>query len=107
VSRVVDLDEAIRNAGIPIEGVSYKTGGTPRIDFKPGATPAQRNQAQALADAFDFTPKQPFSMVRLVNDILALAPADQTKLFAAVAAQVLRAQPDFARKVGIALDGEH
>ena len=46
------LDWTLKQAGIPIHGVS--SGPPIRIDFN-GATQAQKDQAQAILDAFDFS----------------------------------------------------
>lgn len=48
------LDQAIRAAGIPIDGVSGVQGNI-RIDFKPEATAQQRTDAQAIVAAFDWS----------------------------------------------------
>jgi hypothetical protein len=47
------FDTSLRQAGIPIDGVSG-SGPSCRIDFKPSATTQQRNDAQAMASAFDW-----------------------------------------------------
>lgn len=49
---VTKLDEAIKAAGIPIDGVSGSTN--TRIDFRTEATEEQRAAAQAIADEWDF-----------------------------------------------------
>lgn len=51
---LIRLDQAIRAAGVPIDGVAG-TQGSVRIDFKAAATGAQRTQAQGIADAFDWS----------------------------------------------------
>jgi len=50
---IIVLDTQIRDAGVPIDGVSDRGDGTYRVDFRPEATPAQRSQAAAIAAAFD------------------------------------------------------
>jgi hypothetical protein len=54
MNMIARLHEAV-SAVAPIEGVSV-TGNTVRIDFLLEATPAQRTQAQAIVDAFDWSP---------------------------------------------------
>jgi hypothetical protein len=56
MSRVTDLDEAIKAAGVPIDGVARLNNGTVRIDFAAEATDEQRTQAQAIAAGWDWTP---------------------------------------------------
>lgn len=58
------FDSLLRDNAIPFDGVSlgssFTQGTKPpglRIDFKPTATEAQRNQANALADSFDWLDK--------------------------------------------------
>ncbi len=46
------LDRLLRAAGIPIVGVSERAGDY-RIDFLPAATPAHRQQAEAIVATFD------------------------------------------------------
>lgn len=48
------LHSSIRNAGIPIDGVSGSSAGV-RIDYQASATPAQRTQAAAIVAAFDWS----------------------------------------------------
>ena len=48
------LDARLRAAGIPIVGVADNgNGGTYRVDFAVGATPAQRGDAAVIVAAFD------------------------------------------------------
>lgn len=50
------VHKALAEAGVPIDGVSVERPGdkrTWRVDFREGATPAQRLAAQAVIDAFD------------------------------------------------------
>jgi hypothetical protein len=48
------LDEAIKAAGVPIDGIGRNADGTPRVVFRPEATDMQRQQAQAILDGWDF-----------------------------------------------------
>jgi hypothetical protein len=48
--RATEITIAILDAGIPIHGVAVD-GSEYRIDFKPEATPEQRQQAADIADA--------------------------------------------------------
>lgn len=50
------LDEAIKAAGVPIDGVGRLLDGTVRIDFRPEATEQQRTQANAIAAGWDWSP---------------------------------------------------
>lgn len=56
-----DVDDVLRSAGIPILGVSCPSDdkATWRVDFAPGATQAQKDQATSLIAAFSpLTPTQ-------------------------------------------------
>lgn len=57
--RISAFDEALRAAGIPIDGVSGVPGPSVRIDFRPEATREQRQQANDLAQAFDWSEPTP------------------------------------------------
>lgn len=47
------LDKKIRDAGIPIHGVTDNGDGTYRVDFKEEATAQQRSDAAAIVAGFD------------------------------------------------------
>lgn len=53
---IARLDSELRAAGVPIDGVS---GGPPpapvRVDYRPGATAAQRDQGAQIVAAFDWS----------------------------------------------------
>lgn len=49
------LDEAIRAAGVPIDGVSGSSAETVRVDYSATATTEQRAAGQAIVDAFDWS----------------------------------------------------
>lgn len=53
------LDQKIRDAGIPIDGVALIDSNTheTRIDFKQEATKDQKDQAQQIVDNFDWSEK--------------------------------------------------
>lgn len=53
---VAALDEAIKSAGVPIDGVARLRDGTVRIDFRPEATDQQKAAAQAIAAGWDWSP---------------------------------------------------
>lgn len=55
--RIADLDQQLRDAGLPIEGVARFPDGTVRVDFIGGnaaATPEQHSTAQTIVAAFDW-----------------------------------------------------
>lgn len=105
IPRLAALDRAIRDAGVPIDGVG-REGGVVRIDFRPEATPAQRATANTIAAGFDFTPRRRRAYAALMTDLAALSAADRTTLVNAVLADFLREHPDFAASFGIAVSGE-
>lgn len=107
--RTERLDAALKAAGIPIHGVSVNHKTTPRtvrVDYAAGATLQQRVDGQAVVDAFDWTQRKPKAQAALLTAIQSLSAADRNKLLAAMAAEFLRENPDFARRLGIALDGD-
>lgn len=107
--RTERLDAALKAAGIPIHGVSVNHKTTPRtvrVDYRDEATARQRADGQAIADAFDWAPRRPKTQAALLTAIQALSATDRNKLLAAMAAEFLREHPDFARKLGITLDGD-
>ncbi len=55
ITRLSRLDDVIRSAGIPINGVSGITQETARVDFKAEATNQQRQQAAAILAGLDWT----------------------------------------------------
>jgi len=50
---VLDLDQKIRNAGIPIDGIGRNSDGSPRVDFHISTTEQQKVQALIIAAAYD------------------------------------------------------
>lgn len=112
------LEKALRAAGIPIEGGTL--GPPVRIDFttrldKDGlpeyvATEEQRAQAYALAEAFDKRPRKTKDSATLASEIQALPGGDRSRLRAAIddeiRARFLQANPDFAKALGIDLEGD-
>lgn len=49
------LDETLRNAGVPIDGVSGGSAETIRVDYSATATPEQVAQGKAIVAAFDWS----------------------------------------------------
>jgi hypothetical protein len=101
MSRVTDLDRAIRALGVPIYGVSRLPGGAVRIDFN-GATAQQMSDAQTLAAGWDWTPRRPRPLAAIRADIAALAAANKQALLEAVAAYLVQQVPDFMSRFGLA-----
>lgn len=90
MSRVADLDEAIRTAGMPIDGVARLNDGTVRIDFHPEATAQQRLDAQAIADGWDWTPLTPVQLLRReATKLMASEQAEDAALMRAVLLVIL------------------
>ncbi len=54
VLSILRLDQTLRAAGIPIDGVSGAQGSV-RIDFQASATAAQRTQADTIVAAFNWS----------------------------------------------------
>lgn len=103
--RLADFDQLLRDGGIPIDGVSG-AGPACRIDFRNEATEAQRSAARQMAQNFDWRERRPKDLQALVGEIQGLPSSQLQTLLAAVAAQVVRGDPQFARRIGVPLDGE-
>lgn len=97
---MVKIGEAIRQAGIPINGLRETAPGVFGIDFRPEATSAQRTQAQTILTNFDRRARRPRSIAALVADINAMTVANRNILLVAVLAQILQRDPQFAIRAG-------
>jgi hypothetical protein len=108
LERTLALEREMRdNRGWPVLGVEYEVGQIPRLVMAPGATEAQRAQAQAmLDDPNNWRLRRRRSYADLMGEITALSAADRNKLLNAVCADFLREHPDFARRFNIAVDGD-
>lgn len=53
VQTILRLDQALRAAGVPIDGVSGAQGSV-RVDYQAAATTAQKTQGAAIVSAFDW-----------------------------------------------------
>lgn len=104
-SSITRLDEMVREAGIPIFGMRGVQGNV-SIDFDPSATDQQKTDAAAIVAGFDWTPRKPKSHQALIAGIASLLVTDRSKLFSAVAADLLRRDPRFAVKLGINILGD-
>lgn len=86
MGRMQDFDEALRNAGIPIDGVG---NGGARIDFAASATPQQRTAANALRATFDWVEKPDPTVPGVLALIAAMTPARRQDLYSAVVAELV------------------
>ncbi len=103
--RLQRLTEQIRDAGVPIDGLSG-TGPGVRIDFRPEATPAQRTQAAGMVAAFNWAPRRPRALADVTAAVQALSTADRNLLLSALAAEFLRQHPEFATRLGVNVPGD-
>lgn len=82
-AQAIELDRALRAAGVPIVGVSIGKAAdksTWRIDFDASATPQQRTQAAQLVATFD--PKDPTIVASVrTGTATALAQSVQIRAF--------------------------
>lgn len=101
MSRLTELHKAIA-AVAPIDGVDENR----KISFKLSATSQERIDAQAIADAWDFTERIPRALADLITDIQALSATDRVKLLAAIAAEFLQRHPRFAEELAISVPGD-
>jgi hypothetical protein len=64
-TQLIQLDKALRDAGIPIDGIGMNNNGEiNRIDFKPEATEQQRSLAQQMAGNFTPQPEPDWTKLR-------------------------------------------
>lgn len=101
MSRLSELHETLSEIA-PIHGVDINK----KISFKSTATSQQKTDAQAIADAWDFTEKIPKALNNIITEIQGLSVSDRTKLMTAIAADFLRQHPRFAEKLGITISGD-
>jgi len=102
---VTRLDEKLKDANIPIVGVSGVQGDV-RVWFHPSATVQQKVDAAAIVASFDWTPRRLKGPLALIAEIASLTTADRNKLLAATAADFLRRVPRAAIRLGINIEGD-
>ena len=115
------LHDALRAAGIPIDGVRPTTRGTSAgpgnvtVDFNPSATAAQRTQAANIVAAHNWTVRTRRPVTAIAADIetwitAPASPVEQIarlrKVAAMAVALAVAANPQLARQSGIPVDGD-
>jgi len=85
---MMDFDQALRDAGIPIDGIGG-SGANARIDFAASATPQQRAAANALRATFDWVEKPDQTLPGVLAIIAAMTAARRQTLYAAVVAELV------------------
>lgn len=88
MGKMQDFDQSLRDAGIPIDGVSG-TGANARIDFAASATPQQRTTANALRASFDWVEKPDPTVPGVLALIAAMTAARRQTLYAATVAELI------------------
>jgi hypothetical protein len=93
LDRITVLDQTLRSAGIPIDGVSssgppYPAGVT--IQYLPAATVEQRAAGTQIKETFDYRPRRSLTRAAIVTQIAALTTAQQTQLLRHLLAFLLR-----------------
>lgn len=101
--RLNQLVQALQAAGLPVVSVER---GPPVLVWLNAATPAQQTQANAIAAGFDFRPRRPRKLADLTAAVNALTAAQKNALLAVCCADLLQRNPQAARQLGIALDGD-
>lgn len=96
---VTQLDEALKEAGIPITGVSHD-GKEFRIDFDETATKEQRLAAEEIAKKGTFVPKRPLSVAELAK---ALTTEQVNAALSYAAAREVLSDSDLAKRLGVDL----
>lgn len=99
---------ALIAAGLPVDGTSSDRSIQWALDGegKPVATPEQLQQAEQIKKDFDWRERVPKSEAVLRADLRALDVADLDKLYETLLVERLQSEPDFGRKLGIAIDGD-
>lgn len=77
-----------------------------RLDWEQVPTPEQLGAVDASLLAIDLADKERKEVAELLTEVGQLQAGDRTKLVNAVVADYIRRFPDFAKKVGVAIDGE-
>ena len=88
MARMMDLDVAIREAGIPLSGVNGDGPGA-KINFGPDATPAQKKLARDMLAAFDWTEKATPTKAEVRTAVAAMTDARRQALFAEAVAEMI------------------
>lgn len=109
LSRTEALDATLRNAGIPIDGVSL--GGNPpstvSVSYSGSATQEQRNAGQAIVEGFDYRPRQDLTRAQIVQGIAGLTTAQQSALLRNLLSFIIRTHAaeafDVLTKAGLPL----
>lgn len=105
-SPIERLFEAVNAAGIPNEGCRQAAGGPLEIIYAAGATPQQQAQGATIIAGLDTSPRRPKGLAALRAEVGALTNAQKNNLFEAIAARFLQENPKFARRLGLAVDGD-
>lgn len=105
-SRVGILDGLIRDAGIPIDGISVvDVNATPpvvTVQYRPEATAEQIALGDQIKDAFDWRKRRSLDRVVVVVAINNLTVAQRAIIDAHMRAEYLRANPILAAQIGTA-----
>lgn len=96
MSRISALTTYLQSLGIPLEGVSGGADGV-RIDFTVSATKEQREQAQAIADRWDWRPRESKERAEIASDLLSRTDV-RNRILDEVVLDWAAANPDRAKK---------
>jgi hypothetical protein len=114
------LQTQIRAANIPLTGVTPRQPlpGQPahftdngqgffiELHFSDSATSPQRAQAATILAGFSFEKRKQRTRAALLADVQALSAQQRNLLLNAVAVDFLQREPEFARRIGIGIDGD-
>lgn len=95
------LDEALREAGIPIVGVSYSRIAGFTVQFDPSATDQQRSQAAQIISGMDARPRRPRSIARIKAALIGLSQSDRNTLLLQLLAEKVQDDPGLVRRAGV------
>lgn len=102
--RVAILDKLIRDAGVPIDGISVADiNANPvqfTIQFQASATQEQIDLAQQIGEAFDWRRRRALARNTVVTALQNLTAGQRAAIQLHQLAEYLRSNPDVAAQVG-------
>lgn len=118
---LIELTTALNAVGVPYERIEItparqgnlraqlvagESAAIVSIVHAVGTTNQQRAQLDAVLAAFSFTRRERKSLDAIRAEVKALNPVDRTELFIEAVAYLVEAEPEFALRIGKAIDGD-
>lgn len=101
--KIIEMDDQIRAAGIPLRTVVQK-GASVKAILADGASKAQIDQAAAIIASFDMSPTKPKEVDAVKSDVAKLTEEQFVAVLRRMTAEYLLAHPEAAKEVGIAVE---